>query len=194
MESVVGRKYALVVIDMQNGFVNPSSAHVVPIVSRLVQRWQPTGNPIIFTRYFNYSGSPYERLIGWAGLKESPSTDLVDEIAVYAGDSQAHLVNKTGYTALTQEGSELIHNLGVTDIFACGIATDGCVLKTVLDTFEAGITPWVVADACASNASRHPAQQIHESALLLMSRLVGKDQVIDSQQALAMGTVSPSYS
>lgn len=29
----------------------------------------------------------------------------------------------------------------------CGIATDFCVLKTAIDTFERNLTPWVIEDA-----------------------------------------------
>ncbi len=47
------------------------------------------------------------------------------------------------------------------------------------------MTPWVLEDACASNAARHPAQQVHDSAILLMSRLVGAGHIIDTTRALA---------
>ncbi|MGN2642486.1 isochorismatase family cysteine hydrolase [Nocardia takedensis] len=174
----------MLVVDVQNGFVTPTSGHVVPIITRLVEKWLGTPHPVVFTRYFNYPGSPYEKLVGWRGLLDRPDTDLVDELAVFTDQPRAHVLDKTVYTALTEEGMHLLTDLGVTDVLVCGIATDACVLKTVLDAFEAGLTPWVIADACASNASRHPAQQVHDSALLLMSRLVGAKQIINSDQAL----------
>lgn len=98
----------------------------------------------------------------------------------------AHLVDKTVYTTLTDEGRRLIAAHGFTDLFICGIATDGCVLKTTLDAFEAGYTPWVVADACASNATRMSPEEAHRTALTLLSRSVGTGQVITASEALAM--------
>ncbi|MFI5783774.1 isochorismatase family cysteine hydrolase [Nocardia sp. NPDC051570] len=186
-------KAALLVVDVQNGFVNAGSAPVVPVVVDLTERWAASGRPIILTRYLNYTGSPYERLIGWRALYDSPDTDLVDELLPYTEHPNASVLDKTVYTALTHEGVELLRELNVTDLVICGIATDACVLKTALDAFEMDFTPWVIRDAVASNATRHPAREIHESALLLISRLVGAGQVIDAdtvRNALAGATAA----
>lgn len=151
----------------------------------MVQRWQAAGGHTIFTRYHNYPGSPFERLIGWYNLHDSPEVDFVDELAPHVSHNpRTHVIDKTGYTALTDDCRQWIAEHGFTDLLICGIATDGCVLKTTLDAFEAGYTPWLLADACASNASRVPPEEVHRSALLLASRLVGAGQVIRSDDAL----------
>ncbi|OBB53104.1 hydrolase [Nocardia sp. 852002-51244_SCH5132740] len=173
---------ALLVIDVQNGFVNEFSAHVVPVVTDLAEQWARTGRPTVFTRYWNYTDSPWERLIGWRALYGPPDTDLIDELAPLTTLPGARILDKKVYTALTAEGLELLKELDVTDLVICGIATDGCVLKTALDAFEFGFTPWVLRDAVASNATRHRASEIHDSALLHISRLVGAGQVIDSAE------------
>lgn len=178
-------KTALIVVDVQNGFVTVDSAPVVPVIVNVVRRWQAAGGYTIFTRYYNYPDSPFERLIGWYGLHGSPETDFVDRLAPFLSDAKAHVIDKTVYTALTDECRQLIADQGFTDLLICGIATDGCVLKTTLDAFEAGYTPWLLADACASNASRVPPQEVHNSALVLASRLVGAGQVIKSGDAFA---------
>jgi nicotinamidase-related amidase len=173
-------KAALLVVDVQNGFVNEFSAHAVPVIVDLATRWAQADRPTVYTRYWNYTGSPWERLIGWKALYGPPETDIVEELEVLVEAPGSHLLDKTVYTALTAEGRDLLRSLDVTDLVICGIATDACVLKTALDAFEFGYTPWVVRDAVASNATRHRASEIHESALLHISRLVGAGQVIDS--------------
>ena len=175
-------KAALLVVDVQNGFVNEFSAHAVPVIVDLATRWAQANQPAVYTRYWNYTGSPWERLIGWKALYGPPETDIVDELATLVDRPEAHTLDKTVYTALTAEGADLLRGLDVSDLVICGIATDACVLKTALDAFELGYTPWVVRDAVASNATRHRAAEIHESALLHISRLVGAGQVIDSTQ------------
>ncbi|MFD4406738.1 cysteine hydrolase family protein [Nocardia sp. NPDC058499] len=70
-----------------------------------------------------------------------------------------------------------------TDVFLCGIATDACVLATAIAVFDAGLTPWVVCDACASNANRTPPQRLHNAALMLLDRFVGTGHLIDIEQA-----------
>ena len=171
-------KTALLVVDAQNGFVNEHSQHVIPTIVGLTEQWSATGRPTVFTRYWNYEGSPYENLIGWRALYGPPDTDIVDELIPFTTQPDARLLDKTTYTALTAEGLALLTELGVTQLIICGIATDACVLKTALDAFEQGYVPWIVQDAVASNATRHSAQEIHDSALLHISRLVGAGQVL----------------
>lgn len=178
-------KPALMVVDVQNGFVTGASAHVVPIITNLVRRWQDADGDVIFTRYYNYSGSPFERLIGWYGLHTPPDTELVDDLIPFTHDPHAYVIDKKVYTAFTDEGRQLVAEQGFTDLFICGIAIDGCILKTTLDAFELGYTPWVLADAVASNASSAPPEQVHNAALLIIPRLVGAGHVIDSESALA---------
>jgi nicotinamidase-related amidase len=176
----------LMVIDVQNGFITANSEPVVPVIAGLVRQWLTAGGDVIFSRYSNYAGSPYERLIGWYGLHGAPETDLVDVLVPLAEHPRSTVIDKTVYTALTSQVREVLAEGGYTDLLVCGIATDGCVLKTVLDAFESGFTPWVLADACASNASRVDPAEVHRTALGLLARLVGAGQVISVRDAAAM--------
>lgn len=179
----------LLVIDVQNGFVNDHSRHVVPVVRDLAAQWLTSGGHVLFTRYHNYEDSPYEQLIGWKGLRNTPETDLTPELQPYATAPTARVLDKHTYTALTDEGRKLL--TGYSDLYLCGIATDGCVLKTALDAFDGGYIPWVIEDACASNSTRHPAAEVHRTALGLMSRLIGNGQLIQSA-AVVDALQSPS--
>jgi nicotinamidase-related amidase len=167
---------ALVVVDVQNGFVTDSSRAVVPAVVELVRRWP---GPTVFTRYHNYPGSPYERLVGWTAMQGPPETDLVDELVPYAG--VAPVVDKTVYSLFTAQGRALVAEHGWTDLAFCGIATDSCVLKSAVDAFELGITPWVVTDACASDYSA----DAHAAGLLCLRVMLGEHQLVTADQLLA---------
>jgi nicotinamidase-related amidase len=165
----------LVVIDMQNGFVRPSSAHVVPAVVRLVDRWQAAGGATVFTRFINYPGSPYERLIGWSRVAEAPETDLVDDVRPYAARATA-TVDKTGYTLFTDNGAQVIADGGWSDLVFCGLTTESCVCKSAVDAFERNLSPWVVTDACGS----HGGPEAHNAGLLVLRRFIGQGQMITS--------------
>lgn len=145
-------------------------------VVEVVRRWQAAGGESVFTRFFNSENSPYERLLHWSRMRDAPETDLVDEILPYAEHERAYALDKTIYSLFSAEGGLLVREHGWTDLLLCGIATDGCVLKTAVDAFEAGYTPWVLRDACAS----HAGDIVHEAGLLLAGRFIGRDQVLDS--------------
>lgn len=165
----------LVVVDMQNGFVRPPSQHVVPVVVSLVGRWQAAGGATIFTRFINYPGSPYERLIGWSRVAEAPETDLVDDLLPYAARATA-TIDKPGYTLFTDHGTQVIADGGWTNLLFCGLTTESCVCKSAVDAFERDLTPWVVTDACGSHGGAEP----HRAGLLVLRRFIGQNQLITS--------------
>lgn len=170
----------LIVVDVQNGFVNPNSAHVVVPISRLIRERLDAGGTVIATRFLNPEGSQWERLIHWTRLRESPQTDLVPEVADAMSGPNAHVVDKCSYTSLTDEVKDLLATTNSDEVLVCGIASDGCVLKTAVDLFEMGHRPIVLKDLCAS----HAGNSIHEAGILLTSRFIGSDQVINSTLAI----------
>ncbi|MFT9665438.1 isochorismatase family protein [Streptomyces rhizosphaericola] len=101
------------------------------------------------------------------------------ELAEAAGHAHAG-VDKTGYTLFTPEAAELIRRAGWTDLVFCGIATESCVLKSAADAFEHGYAPWIVTDACASDAG----PDVHDAGLLVARRLIGTDQLVDVEQVM----------
>jgi nicotinamidase-related amidase len=166
-------KPVLVVVDVQNGFITEHSQPVIPIIVNLVRRWQTAGGDVVFSRYLNYAGSPFERLIGWTKMTGSPETELVTELAPYVGP-HTPVVDKYIYTLFTPEGTQLIEKRAWTDLYVCGIDTDVCVLKTAVDAFERNLTPWILKDACAS----HAGPEAHAAGLFIAGRLIGTNQII----------------
>ncbi|MGH3917177.1 MAG: isochorismatase family cysteine hydrolase [Pseudonocardiaceae bacterium] len=169
------RRSVLVVVDLQRGFITEHSQRVVPVIVDLVKRWSENGGDIVFTRYLNYPGSPFERLIHWSKLMHSPETDLVPEIQPYT-DPPAIVFDKPAYSLFTESGAQLVEAHGWSDLYICGIATESCVLKTAVDAFEKNLTPWLLTDASAS----HAGSMAHEAGLLVAARFIGRDQLINS--------------
>lgn len=165
---------ALVVIDMQNGFVNEHTAHVVPHVTELV-RCSAENVDVVFTRFVNRAGSAFERLLGWNGLQTAPATDIVPELAALA----PCIIDKHQYSAFTPELDALARSRSWQQVVLCGIATDACVLKTAFDAFERELSPVVVHDACASDGGL----EAHIAGLLVIKRAIGKAQVLDAFEA-----------
>ncbi|MGW4720657.1 isochorismatase family cysteine hydrolase [Nocardia sp. NPDC004260] len=180
----------LMVIDVQNGFLVPSSQHVVPAVARLIEWWLAAHAPVVLTRFLNDYGSPFERLVDYHAMRGSPDTNLAPELAGYADDDRVHVIDKTTYTALTAPVRELVTRSGVTQVYLCGIATEACVSLTAFSVFDAGLTPWVVTDACASNASGRCPEKVHTEAVRRLGHLIGANQLLDSEQAHAILTAS----
>ena len=167
------RKPVLVVVDVQNGFINEHSQPVIPVIVDLVRRWQAAHGDIVFSRYLNYADSPFERLIGWTKMADGPETEIVTELLPYVSP-QTSVVDKYIYTLFTPEGTRLVDERGWTDLYVCGIDTDICVLKTAVDAFEHNLTPWILQDACVS----HAGPKAHAAGLFIAGRFIGTNQII----------------
>ena len=166
------------IVDVQNGFLTEQTRHVLPAIVELVDQWQKADGKSIYTRYFNYPGSAFERLMDWRRLYAPPDTDIADELAPYTRHST--VLDKRTYSAVTPQFTELASQHEWTDIAICGIDTDLCVLKTALDIFEYGLIPWVVTNASASTGGN----TAHESGLTVISRAIGEHHLVTTEELL----------
>jgi nicotinamidase-related amidase len=171
-------KSVLMVVDVQNGFLTGETRHVLPIIIDLADRWQKLNGTTVYSRYFNYPGSSFERLMDWRQMYASPDTDIADELIPYAQGSIT--LDKQVYSALTPRFAELVTRHNWTDIAICGIDTDLCVLKTALDAFEHGLTPWVITNASASTGGGTS----HESGLIVIGRAIGERHLVTAEEFL----------
>jgi nicotinamidase-related amidase len=167
----------LVIVDVQNGFVNNNSRHVLPQVTRLARHWIDRGWPVYMSQFTNTSGSQWERLLGWSKLERE------DEIALHMDLEElaksAKVFQKYTYTCVTDIFASDLATNDWQSVYLCGIATDGCVLATAIDLFEFDerpIRPIVVEDACAS----HAGQEVHDKGIHLLQRFIGRDQIVMS--------------
>lgn len=164
-----GPRSMLLVVDVQNGFVNEHTRQIIEPVNRLIAAFRERGESVAFTRFVNTPGSGYQRWIGWTRFMGEPENALHDAVDAGAGP----VFVKHGYTAFTPEFERFLREQRMERLVLCGIATDGCVLKSAVDAFERGIEPVVVTDACAS----HGGREIHAAGLLLLGRFIGAGQL-----------------
>jgi nicotinamidase-related amidase len=164
------------VIDAQVGFLNGGTVSVLPRIKNLVRAFVSVGAPVVFSRYHNYPGSPYERLLHWYKVRDSDDVRLVPDLDELT--AHATVIDKTGYTVFVEDMDKLVAAAGCTDIVLCGVDTETCVLKSAVDAFERGLTPWIVRDACTSNGGT----AMHRLGLRLARRFVGPAQVVRASE------------
>jgi nicotinamidase-related amidase len=176
------RSPVLFVIDMQEGFLNAHSKHVVPTVVGLVSHFQQRNLPIIFTKYINYPGSQFERLLDFTDVSSAPETDIVFELV----SNKQNEITKHSYTAITVEAREMIASYEWNEVIICGVSTESCVLKTAVDVFEEDLRPIVISDACASNMS----VQHHQAGLLVIETMIGSRQILTADQLVKINSLN----
>ena len=159
-------RHALLVVDVQKGFVNEQTAHIPALVEALQYRY----DDVFVTRFVNASASPYRTLLCWDGM--APETE--DVSFAFRVRPDAVILEKDGYTCVTPSFLAMLRDRGVTAVDICGVDTDACVLKCAMDLFESGVRPVVLASCCASSAG----SAAHAAALDILVRVIGRDQVV----------------
>ena len=162
----------LIVVDVQNGFLNDYTRHVPARVARLVRE----GNyePVLFTLFVNTPASPYHKFLDWHACADPPETELAPEVAPFA--DPANVFTKAGLAGMPDELADRLRRDGYEEVTVVGIDTDMCVLKIAMDAFDMGIRPVVLADCCASTAGL----QAHLAGLAILSRNIGAEQLRDA--------------
>jgi len=151
---------ALVIVDMQNDFVTgslavPGGAEVIPVLNRYIDTFTRQHLPVIATRdwhpkshrSFRESGGvwPAHCVAASAGAAFVPALALPPNAIVISKGTQA---NREAYSGF--EGTDLdlqLRGLGISRLFVGGLATDYCVLNTVLGARRLGYDVFLLADA-----------------------------------------------
>ena len=156
---------ALLIVDVQEGFINDSTKYVIRAVEELQSRYEH----IFATRFINGVDSPHRNLIDWHRFGEgSRDTELA-----FCLSPKAEIIDKTTYTCVNPDFLDNLHNRAISEVHVCGIDTDVCVMKCAVDLFENGIRPVVLSEASAS----HAGDEHHQAALLILRRLIGARQI-----------------
>jgi nicotinamidase-related amidase len=165
---VVAAGPALVVIDMQRLFGDPTSPWATPGFDAIVSQVDELANAFgssrtTFTRFVipehpEGSWEPYYRL--WSAVTGPEARPLMDLSEPWASRRPPTLDRPT----FSKWGPELREAAGESrTLVLCGVATDCCVLSTALAASDAGMFVRVVEDACAGATA-----EAHGSALTVL--------------------------
>jgi nicotinamidase/pyrazinamidase len=159
---------ALLVVDVQNDFADPEGSlsvgdgdHVVPVANEQIRQARAAGSYLVYsqdwhpssTPHFASQGGPWPAhcVMGTWGARFHPALDVEGDV-VHKGDQGAD-----GYSAFSERDptsgetaptilQRLLREHGVERLVICGLATDYCVVETVLDARRLGYPVEVVAD------------------------------------------------
>ena len=158
-------KNCLLIVDVQNGFINASTKHIPPLVESAQHKY----DYVVATRFFNPENSFFRTLIKWNRLAFGSS----DFHLAFNPRKDALIIDKPAYTCVSESFINWLNERDVSVVYVCGMDTDICVTKCAVDLFERGIEPVVLSELCASYAGK----SAHKNALKTLRRYIGESQV-----------------
>ncbi len=154
------------VVDLQNDFCPggslavPDGDRIVPRVNRTIDLFVRRGLPVLasrdwhprITKHFKeYGGAwPPHCIQGTKGARFHPDLRLPKDALILSKGIDPEQDSYSAFQAYNGRGRDLesvVHDLGIDELFLCGLATDYCVRATALDALRRGIRVRVLADA-----------------------------------------------
>lgn len=175
-------KQALIVIDMQNGFLNPESPlcirgarATVPACARVIAACRRADIPVIFVnRAYRADGSDVEhtRRKVWAegGRPLTPGSTgpiSVENPPEFDRTPSDYEIIKPRYSAFFQTSLDLLlRRKGVDTVILTGTTTPNCIRTTCYDAISLDYRVVVAEDCCSSNT-----EEIQRSNMLDMANV-----------------------
>jgi maleamate amidohydrolase len=162
-----GERPAVIVIDMQNDFCDPSApttlwpsiGDTIDPIRRLCEAARARGAPVIYTQGLVAEDGSSAGLWtlkqrdhgeGRIQIEGSRGAAIVDDLAPQAGD---RLIRKWRPSAFFRTDLEVfLGSLGVDTLLFCGTSLSGCVRASAVDAFMRDIRPMIVRECVADRS------------------------------------------
>lgn len=158
-------KTLLLVIDVQNDFIDSNNVHILDKISELI--YSNIYDEVAFTRFVNDKESIWYKKLNYKGCISEDGRKMAIDTKDYK------VFDKKIYSAVNSELENYIKNNNIEEIYLCGFDTDACVQKTAIDLFERNYNVFVLKDYCMSYDI-----ELHNTIINNLKRLIGNDSVI----------------
>lgn len=188
-------KYALVMIDMQNGFVDPASplcipmaAATVPACAEVIALCRASDVPVVFaTRHYRADGSDVEKcrrdvwLRGGKPLSEVCPPELSDAFPQeFTRDARDYCIVKPRFSAFFHtELDLLLRRLGVDTVILAGTTTPNCIRTSCYDALSLDYDVIVLSD-CTSSVT----EDVQQANLADMARIGVRILTVDELKTI----------
>lgn len=180
MKNEMEKGSALIVIDMQRGFISDRSplyiegaAATVPACAAVIEHCRKTGIPVFFlTRSYSADGSDVEhtRLDAWLkggkplspGCSEDISSEMPEE---FGSDPRDYHIIKPRYSAFFATGLDLVlRRLGIGRLILAGTTTPNCIRTTCYDAISLDYDVVVLSDCTSSKTEEIQQSNLRDMA------------------------------
>jgi len=163
-------KAALLVIDMQQFFLDPDSPMftcgglaILPSLKRLIDVFRVAGRPVIYTRHVHHPDHLDAGIMEWwwegLCLEGSPESEVHQDMSPFTGDK---VVLKHRYSLFYNMDLEtVLRCLKIEDLVISGIMTNMCCESTARDAYYRDYRVFFLADATGTIN-----EEVHLASLL----------------------------
>ena len=157
----------LLVIDLQNGFINEVTKSSIIDIKELID--SNRFDKVVFTRFINDENNQTFKKLNYNNFIDEDSRKICIDT------SNNLVIDKKTYTAYNSKLLDYIKTNNINNIYLCGIDIECCVLVTALNLFENNYNVFVLKNYvyCTHGEERK------NNALEILKRDIGENNIID---------------
>lgn len=153
---------------------------VVPNIQRVMRACRAARIEVIHVRVAGYTNDFREapasmRRRGMPPRFDRKEAQILEELAPIGDEIVLSKSTNSAFSSTTIDF--ILRNLGIENLFVCGVVTNGCVELTARDADDRGYHVIVIGDGCAANS-----QEQHDAALKVMNdnrmRVRSADEIV----------------
>ena len=158
-------KKALIIIDVQNYFVNELTKFIPEKIVKHID--EVDYDFIVFTKFINKKGSNFFKLLNWNKMLGGDDTEIHNSLIRFCGKKNVFVKNT--YSIFKAKGlSEYLKINNIKSLCLCGIDTEACVLASAFEGFDLGYDVKIIKELCAS----HSSKSLNNSALRIVDKCI----------------------
>jgi nicotinamidase-related amidase len=150
------KKSCLLVVDMQNFFLNPKSPTftpgglaILPNIAKLIKAFRKRKLPVIYTTHAHKSKEIDGGILGWwwegMVIENTKDAEIHPELTPLLEEK---IISKHRYSAFYNTDLEIVLRcLGITDLVICGVMTNLCCESTTRDAYFRDLRVFFLLDA-----------------------------------------------
>jgi nicotinamidase-related amidase len=160
---------------------------IVPNIQRVMRYCRAAKIEVIHVRIAGYTNDFREapaamRRRGLPPRFDTKEAQILEEIAPVGDEIVLSKSTNSAFSSTTIDF--ILRNMGIENLFVCGVVTNGCVGLTAKDADDHGYHVIVIGDCCAANS-----QKTHDAAISEMNdnrmRVKSTDEVVSMIEAAA---------
>jgi len=158
-------KKALIIIDVQNYFVNELTKSLPEKIVRYINKTDY--DFVVFTKFINKKGSNFFKLLNWEKMLSGNETEIHNSLIKFC--NKKNVFTKTNYSIFKAKGlAEYLRKNKISLLYLCGIDTEACVLASAFEAFDLGFDVKIIKELCSS----HSGKSLHNSALKIIEKCI----------------------
>ena len=141
-------KNALVVIDIQNYFIDECTRPLLNKITTLIE--SRNFDFVLFSKFVNNSDSNFYKLLKWKECETSPGINIHPAMSKFVNKN--NVFDKSTFSIFKSKIVDFFAEHNISKIYLCGVDIDACVLASAYDGFDLGYDIEILKDCSLSSS------------------------------------------